>query len=206
MGIKIIGITSKDLERTNKSDNFAVQAVFKCPYCGDLFRTRIIEVKKGKTASCGCVRFTKLHPFLKKPYKGEIDSNPSNEKIQKAVKEFKHKSKYEVYLTDKEIANLIFNNCYWLGIKPSNLFFTGVLDDLPFYINGIDRLDSTKPYTKENSVTCSTEANYFKGPISAEQFLKYCNQVVKTNEHRIRNKKTSTTGTTVLVGHDKRAL
>ncbi len=197
MGLKLFKVRYDSIKGSKRA-----YGLFECHCCGQQFEALLTDVKAGHTRSCGCMKIKK---FEYAPYYGKIDINPSKEKIIKAIKVMKREAHHEIYLTDEEIGKLLFSDCYWFGVKPSRLFFTK-LGELPFYVHGVDRLDSSKPYTKENSVACSAEANYFKGAILSEKFLEMCNQVVKTNERRIRDNKTYTTGKRLPATNDSRAF
>lgn len=43
------------LELPGKDKSGYVLATFQCPYCDKLFTTRIADVSKGHTKSCGCL-------------------------------------------------------------------------------------------------------------------------------------------------------
>lgn len=44
---------------------------------------------------------------------------------------------------------------------------------------GIDRIDSSKSYTKENSVPCCKKCNGMKSDLSLEEFMEHINQILK---------------------------
>jgi len=45
-------------------------------------------------------------------------------------------------------------------------------------LNGIDRVDSSKGYTPDNTVPCCKQCNYAKGVHSQEAFVEHCQHVV----------------------------
>jgi hypothetical protein len=49
----------------------------------------------------------------------------------------------------------------------------------PFFYTGIDRLDSSKGYTKENSAPCCAVCNRAKMDMSEEEFLQWIKTLVK---------------------------
>jgi len=63
-------------------------------------------------------------------------------------------------LKDEEYFDLVKQNCYYCG----------ELQDKGF--NGIDRKDSTKDYTKDNTVSCCYVCNFIKGCLTDDIFLK----------------------------------
>jgi hypothetical protein len=189
MGLVLVGVKYEEERR--------IIATLIC-HCGSQFETRFRNIKNGHTRSCGNC----LKKWEHAPYYGKIDKNPSDEKIKKAIRIIRAKTQRDMEISDKDIKEIIFENCHWLGIGPSKLFFTRKGGETPFYINGIDRIDNDKGYVKNNCVPCSTKANFLKGTFSEKEFLELIKQVY---EHRIRNKKTSTEGTRVTSANDPRA-
>jgi hypothetical protein len=201
IGMKILGIRLKPVERKSRSRNI-IEGLFLC-HCGKQFSTSVCDVKRGQTRSCGCFR-----TWQNAPYYGEIDQNPTKKKIMKAAKIVRQESvrhKYKVSISEKFVAELIMSNCYWTGLKPQRLFFTQILGETPFYINGIDRVNPKKQYTKTNVVPCSKKANFLKGAFAKDEFLTLAKKVTETNEYRIRNNDSHTTGKVLPVRYDTRA-
>ena len=75
-------------------------------------------------------------------------------------------------ISRKELERLIFGNCFYCGGSPSNTF--RFRKDIS--INGIDRLDSSRGYIKNNCVSCCHMCNIMKNDYSLEEFL---NQIHK---------------------------
>ena len=76
-------------------------------------------------------------------------------------------------LTKEEFDNIIESNCYYCGEAPtihkSDQKFNKT--DIPYYRTGVDRIDPTKGYTKENCVPCCTTCNRMKSDLSNYSFL-----------------------------------
>jgi len=66
---------------------------------------------------------------------------------------------YKMELTREEIHALVIQPCYYCGI----------IDE----VNGIDRVDSTQHYHKDNVVPCCTTCNHAKGTLTVEEFKKW---------------------------------
>ncbi len=110
---------------------------------------------------------------------------------------------YSFILTEKEFFNLIIQDCYFCGQKPvlykQDISYQNICEE-NFKRNGIDRLDNSKGYTKENSVTCCKYCNYAKNDQSKESFLNHVKKIYLYNQ-----KKGSTTipaGSTSQVNGD----
>lgn len=72
-----------------------------------------------------------------------------------------------VALTDEQIIDLIKSDCFYCGMPPNNNYRgKGIV----FY-NGIDRLNSKKPYTFLNTVPCCKVCNFMKQRHGLSEFL-----------------------------------
>ena len=87
------------------------------------------------------------------------------------------RTNYMFSLTLEDIDNMLYSNCYWCNNPPNREFkrkykkgYVSILR------NGIDRLDNTKGYAKENCVPCCWDCNEMKKDRTIELFL---NQIKK---------------------------
>jgi len=76
------------------------------------------------------------------------------------------KNKREWSLTDNEFYELLKQPCY----------YTGRTDEM-----GVDRVNNSIGYTKENSVPCCASINYMKRAMSKDEFFQLCKEVVIHN-------------------------
>ena len=157
---KPIGITSINKAR-----------YFECICeCGNYTTIKKHDVINGKTKSCGC--FQKEWALL------EGDEAPFREVINRYKQTARIKN-LEFDLS-KEIFRKLFNsNCYYCGGEPSNVktSWTGIT----FIYNGIDRIDSSKGYVKNNVVSCCKICNYAKRDMSQLEFMEWINRIIKFN-------------------------
>jgi hypothetical protein len=72
--------------------------------------------------------------------------------------------------------HLFQERCFYCGAEPVK-HFTVKRTHGCFYSNGIDRIDSTKGYTRNNVVSCCTKCNFMKGSLSSEDFLAHLKQI-----------------------------
>lgn len=85
-------------------------------------------------------------------------------------------------LTREQVLALISGNCSYCGVEPvERLKFHSRKKDGHYFIkivsNGIDRMDSSKPYTVENCVSCCKNCNYMKNALSVEEFKEHIRKV-----------------------------
>ena len=74
----------------------------------------------------------------------------------------------EFNLTEDQVENLIERPCFYCGKEQSN---------------GIDRIDSTKPYTTDNCVSCCSICNRMKNKFSLEIFLDKVEKIYKLHHN-----------------------
>ena len=145
-------------------------AYWKCMCdCGN---ERIIPTQSLKingTKSCGCVKILK-HNKGDTGLKILYATYKSNARINERVFE----------LTLGEFKDITSKKCFYCGTEPSsccgkNLNHTNIeLVSHPAYTyNGIDRVDSSKGYIKENVVPCCKWCNIAKSNKTVEEFKEH---------------------------------
>ena len=70
------------------------------------------------------------------------------------------------HLTDDEAKDMLVRPCIYCKHI-----------DLEVRVNGIDRLDSSKPYTAENCRPCCKDCNYMKGTYDPKTFIERCKRI-----------------------------
>ena len=110
------------------------------------------------------------------------DANPEK------VKEINEKTKnniykyYQVYKNSAEVKQLSFefNKEEFVQIVESPCNYCGIIQEKGF--NGIDRLNSTIGYIKDNCVTCCAMCNYMKGCLDKNIFIQRVEHIVTYNK------------------------
>jgi len=78
---------------------------------------------------------------------------------------YRHCKRFEdLIITMKDFSKLVIKKCIYCGGEANK---------------GIDRIDNTKGYTKENSVSCCKICNYMKRDLFKEQFLNHVIKIYK---------------------------
>lgn len=147
------------------------RSIYKCKCkCGNNCEVNQSDLKSSNVKSCGC------RLLIKHSYKGEHYST-----ISYVLNNYKQSAKNknrEFNLTRDEFIKLISSNCYYCNKKPSiERKSYNTLDKSSFFYNGIDRLDNSKGYTTENSVSCCTECNFLKKDYNELEFLKLIQKI-----------------------------
>lgn len=90
--------------------------------------------------------------------------------------------KHPFELSFEEFNELISKPCVYCGSLPKiknggHLEARKRLDQPDLYTNGIDRIDSSKGYTKDNCVPCCSKCNKMKNTYSMEEFLEHIQKI-----------------------------
>ena len=132
-----------------------------------------------RAKSCGC----------KHTYRNNL--NAQNRRKPESV----HRYVYEQYQSSAKVRNLNFNlskeeyieivnkNCFYCGSKPELKQphrGKGKYVGVPIPYNGIDRIDSSIGYQKENCVPCCTKCNYMKSDMDVSLFTEH---ILKISNH-----------------------
>lgn len=139
---------------------------YKCQCdCGNTIITTHSSLYSESSHSCGCL--------IKEVRGGE--RKPLQEVLEKSIwNYYKRNAKtrnYEWQLIYNDFVKLINDNCYYCGIEkctPHTWRYKRETASLPF--NGIDRIDNTIGYVKENCVSCCKICNMSKNTLTIEEF------------------------------------
>jgi len=133
--------------------------------CGN---KKIIEgysLRSGATQSCGCyareiARSMKVLPVgeasFNKLYRGYINNAKARD--------------YFFDFTKEEFREIIKKPCFYCGSKPYQIAQNEVGSDFCIY-NGIDRIDNSRGYVRDNCVPCCGKCNHAKTDLSKDDFL-----------------------------------
>lgn len=129
------------------------------------------KLRNNHTKSCGC-----LHEDIPKDHnKLEKGIANRNALLGSYKRNAKHKN-LPFSLTDEEVISIFESNCYYCGKVPYCVFERKNTNG-PYIFTGIDRLDSSLGYTKENTVPCCSKCNYIKSDMSYKEFLEWIENV-----------------------------
>ena len=142
----------------NKYDHI----ICKCD-CGQIISKHIYSVFYGNTQSCGCLRI-KNKNRINQGYKYVLATYKCSAK----------KNKREFTLTENQFMSIIKSNCFYCGANLSNST-NHIVKNLHY--NGIDRIDSSKGYTIDNTVSCCKMCNIAKHNHSQQDFLDMCRRI-----------------------------
>jgi hypothetical protein len=137
------------------------------------------DMVSGRVISCGCCRGHFGMGGLGKEYSKRRNGigNPAFRTLLRRYKGGAKDRSIKWTLTDEEFLGLTSSPCFYTGRLPSSES-RSEKSNLGLYLyNGIDRLDSSKGYTKDNCVPCCKQANFAKHTQSFDEFIEMCNMV-----------------------------
>jgi 5-methylcytosine-specific restriction endonuclease McrA len=141
--------------------------------CGKSIVARWGNIQSGTTRSCGCLRKEVIRNTKLKP---------AEEVLVKQVRSYykRNAQTRNIYweLTDIEVGRLILAPCFYCGITGGTETIL-VGSKRTIRNNGIDRLDNTKSYTTENSVSCCKNCNLAKHEQTLEEFKEWIKRLVE---------------------------
>lgn len=144
--------------------------------CGVIRNINGTQLRAGRSKSCGCGRID------------AIQLSPTVAAFNALYSQYKLGAKqrgYSFRLSKKKFQRLTKQNCYYCGVKPSNIFNPHRRSNGVYIYSGIDRVDNSKGYKKDNVVACCAMCNRMKMVYSQEEFLE---QVKKIYEHSMEGK------------------
>lgn len=162
----------------NPNKNNREKYLWKCSCdCGNICYRITYKLKAGISNSCGCLQKEILLSKQKenglKRRKGisAVGKQIYNGYIRNAKKD-----KREFSLSYEDVIGLIHKPCHYCGEIDVKIGF--YLKDA-YFLNGIDRVDSSKGYTLENTVPCCKKCNISKHNYTQEEFLEHIKKIYK---------------------------
>lgn len=148
--------------------------------CGTIKIVKTDDLRSGDTKSCGCWNKEQNSLRAKKMYSKCVKYTPS-EATARSVwrKNYEEMSFDDFYVVSQQ-------HCYYCGTSPSNAQNIAdkrssqkMRDEGIFTYNGLDRLDSSKPHSRENCVACCKYCNYAKRERTVEEFKEWLTKTYK---------------------------
>jgi hypothetical protein len=152
----------------------------KCD-CGKEIKRLTCLLTTGKTQSCGCLKKdTAAKMGLSTKGRACVNRLPDLVGAFNALRnDYKKKAKQRnlnFNLTDDEIKELIFKNCFYCNALPTNKRESHP-NSGKLIFNGIDRKNSNLGYSVENCVPCCKYCNKMKQDLDYHLFLDQCSKI-----------------------------
>lgn len=159
-----------------------------CHYCNTEKVMSGVNIKKRN--SCGCQQNNSFEWKNKGPKtlpwqlaKGES----ARRNLEHQYKKGAARRNLEYNLTTEEFNELVTGNCVYCGDSLTNTKKGQGKSSGDFKYTGIDRVDSSKGYLKENCVSCCWPCNNMKHATKEEDFLNHINKIFRhvNNKNKI---------------------
>lgn len=146
----------------NKKGNTKTRKWWKCLCdCGEYLLVQTQSLSRRTTTHCGC------SPALAKE-DGALNRRWVQYRNGSRVRSL------SFLLSKEEFSSLVTGNCFYCGKPPSAL---EAYSSIPGFFNGIDRVDSSLGYFKENCVPCCRTCNIAKSDMSKLDFLSWAKRL-----------------------------
>jgi hypothetical protein len=142
--------------------------------CGNNVIISSNHLNQKKRKSCGCIVKSGLRNF-----KNRDDAIWTKLFIDSVIKRAK-KEKFEIDITLEDFKKISMETCHYCGIQYDKTredriskFTNKPISDTIIKYNGIDRINSSKGYIKENIVSCCAKCNHAKMDLTQEEFYQH---------------------------------
>ena len=151
--------------------------------CGKESLVRAGSLKSGATSSCGCLGLERKREVYQKWRK-----EPGVSTLSVSFASYKHcakKRELDFFLTKEDFTTLVLQTCHYCGSAPNNfkkLYKKGLSPEgelrSHLFVNGIDRIDSTKGYVLGNVVPCCRTCNVAKHDLPFDKFATWVSMLI----------------------------
>lgn len=202
--LELVGSRNKSLVITERSGSRNGRSTWSalCD-CGRSLEVVGWRFMIGEYESCGCkkkeriVALGRRNRALDKSFGGRFPRIFTDEDaaFRKCANTYKYQTKYrtkkvEWQLSMDDAIELLKSDCFYCGGKPATAniaLHPGRPDERRVSIrkNGIDRVDSDGPYSKENCVPCCYPCNRAKSDMTQDEFIDMCVRVAEAHGYRM---------------------
>lgn len=151
--------------------------------CGKYKETTAHKLINGHTTTCG-------DPICKTTFKkGEAGLN----NLYSSYKYSAKKRQLDWNLSLEDVRLVTTQNCYYCNIIPQQVIFAHknrtkeTIEYSKYIYNGIDRIDNSLGYLKNNIVPCCKSCNIAKRDLSQEEFMNLINQIYNNWARKCQN-------------------
>jgi hypothetical protein len=145
------------------------RAYWKCKCdCGTIKTIASSTLQSGFTKSCGCLAKETIGNLRRIDY-GEAAFNAVYGRYKARAKT----KNVDFSLSKIDFLNITQSKCFYCNCEPNQIYRGEAVRNGEYVYNGIDRIDSTKGYTLDNTVTCCWMCNRSKGADTLEYFYQW---------------------------------
>lgn len=148
--------------------------------CGNIKEVRGADVASGRIKTCGSCEYHKNIMAIKPPR-----PHPREAGIRAQLRRYiasALKRKISWLLTPEQFSEITSQDCTYCGAHP-RAYKSRALSRRKGYVithmNGVDRIDSSGPYTLANTVPCCSVCNKMKMSLEARFFIEHCTKIAQ---------------------------
>lgn len=161
------------LEKAGKLKSKPRRSLWKCECkCGTIKLVDAGNLKKPGRKSCGCLR---QELAKEKGKKQRTEKSYFNLLYGECKRTAKYRKK-EFNLTKSEYKTIVIKNCYYCDTSPT---ITRTKVGIPVPTNGLDRINNSIGYTKENCVSCCKICNTMKSTLEVNKFYDHIEKILE---------------------------
>lgn len=161
--MKLLQLTK--MSELNSAGKRRQLGLFQC-VCGIEVERSVSEVKSGNIKACkSCGNKNKGKSHIKDDLQTSCNSAYAKIRSQASIRNI------EFTLNKEDFRALVTSLCTYCGASGSSYKIRSAS------VNGIDRLDSSLGYTKENVVACCKKCNIAKHTLSPKEYIEHCKLV-----------------------------
>ena len=153
----------------------------KCS-CGKEIVLNTGALTSGNSKSCGCLHNELSAEIGRKSRHKVANVDAGYKSIMSSYKGNARNRNLVFDLSLDEFKELILSNCHYCGSLPTNLYSKSYYN---VTYNGIDRIDNSIGYIKNNVVPCCKMCNVAKNNNSHEDFMKWILRIFKNTSMNI---------------------
>lgn len=166
---KVIGI---DWENSKKEHSRHMRYFVQCKKCGHIFSRKATVIRQN------------LNNVQCEECKHNRNGKPLDVLHYKAYCYYRNGAisrNLDWQLSEEDFKNLTLQNCHYCGCEPCRMqkVWSDRRKEERLPLNGIDRVDPTKGYTKDNCVTCCKMCNQMKLDYDLNTFLNKIKDIYK---------------------------
>jgi hypothetical protein len=151
-----------------------------CHYCNNEKQMSAANIKRRNSCGCQQNNSSEWKNIGAKNMPWQLPSGEAARRhLQYQYKKGAERRNLKYSLTETEFNELITGKCFYCGDKLTNRVKGQGKTSGDFFYTGIDRVDSSDGYTKENSVSCCWTCNNMKNKTSKSDFINHIKKIFR---------------------------
>jgi len=172
--------SNRKLKLLSEFKNTRQKVQIKC-FCGKIFETKVGSVLQGLTKSCGCLCKTgpNIHSHKWNGYEGISGS------FWNVIKHGAKIRKLEFRITIQDAWELFEKQNRKCALSDMDISFSKTQKEQNTTTASLDRIDSSKGYTKDNIQWVHKTVNIMKNKFIEKDFINICKRITENKNKRV---------------------